>query len=117
MISDMERTVIDCLRRPEFAGGITEIAKGLWMKQDVINVGRLVNYSLRLEVGAVYRRLGYLLEHYDMADERALQPLRDQLSATYQRLDPLLPSEGTFISRWRLQLNVVPEELDAVRLG
>ena len=39
------------------------------------------------------------------------------LTATYQRLDPLLPAEGTFLSRWRLQLNVTPEELDAVRLG
>jgi predicted transcriptional regulator of viral defense system len=87
------------------------------MKQNVINVGHLVDYSLRLNVGAVSRRPGYLLEHYDMADERVLQPLRDQLSATYQRLDPLPPPEGTFISRWRLQLNVVPEELDAVRLG
>ena len=39
------------------------------------------------------------------------------LTATYQRLDPLLPAEGAFLSRWRLQLNVTPEELDTVRLG
>src|SRR3990172_5316555 len=31
MISDMERPIIDSLRRPDLAGGITEIAKGLWM--------------------------------------------------------------------------------------
>ncbi len=115
IISDMERTIIDCLRRPEFAGGVTEIAKGLWMKRETINVERLVGYAVRLNVGAVSRRLGYLLEHYEMASERELQPLSDQLTATYQRMDPLLPHEGTFISRWRLQLNVDSEELDAVR--
>jgi len=115
IISDMERTIIDCLRRPEFAGGVTEIAKGLWMKRETINVERLVGYAVRLNVGAVSRRLGYLLEHYEMASERELQPLSDQLTATYQRMDPLLPHEGTFISRWRLQLNVNSEELDTVR--
>ena len=117
MISDMERTIIDSLRRPDLAGGITEIAKGLWMKRDTLNVERLIDYALRLDVGAVLRRLGYLLEHYGMANETTLQPLRNKLSATYQRLDPVLTQEGTFLSRWRLRLNVSPEELDAVRLG
>lgn len=117
MISDMERTIIDGLRHPAFVGGVTEVAKGMWMKRDALNVERLVGYALRLDVGAVVRRLGYLLEQYGLADEAALEPLRSALSATYQRLDPLLPAEGAFLSRWRLQLNVTPEELDAVRLG
>jgi predicted transcriptional regulator of viral defense system len=117
IISDLERTIIDGLRRPEFVGGITEVAKGLWMKREAINIKRLIDYSLRLDVGAVSRRLGYLLENYGLADDQVLQTLRRKLSATYQRLDPLLPAEGTFVSRWRLQLNVTPEELNAVRFG
>ncbi|MEK7436066.1 MAG: transcriptional regulator [Pseudomonadota bacterium] len=117
MISDMERTIIDSLRRPDLAGGITEIAKGLWMKRDSLNIERLIEYALRLNVGAVLRRLGYLLERNGMANETTLRPLRNKLSATYQRLDPVLPQEGSFLSRWRLRLNVSPEELDAVRLG
>ncbi len=117
MISDMERTIIDSLRRPDLAGGITEIAKGLWMKRDSLSIERLIDYALRLDVGAVLRRLGYLLERNGMANETTLRPLRNKLSATYQRLDPVLPQEGSFLSRWRLRLNVSPEELDAVRLG
>ena len=117
MISDMERTVIDGLRHPAFVGGITEVAKALSMKQDELNVERLVGYARRLGVGAVVRRLGYLLEHYGLADASVLEPLRSLLTATYHRFDPLLPAEGAFISRWRLQLNVTPEELDALRIG
>jgi predicted transcriptional regulator of viral defense system len=117
MISDMERTIIDGLRHPAFAGGITEVAKGLWIKRDALKAERLVDYALRLGVGAVVRRLGFLLEHYGLADALVLEPLRAELTATYQRLDPLLPAAGAFVSRWRLQLNVTPEELDAVRLG
>ncbi len=117
MISDRERTIIDGLRHPAYVGGITEVAKGLWMKRDSLRTEQLVDYARRLGVGAVVRRLGYLLEHYGLADASALEPLRGMLTATYQRLDPLLPSEGAFLSRWRLRLNVTPEELDAVRFG
>ena len=117
MISDMERTIIDGLKHPAFAGGVTEVAKGLWMKRDALKAERLVDYALRLGVGAVVRRLGFLLEHYGLADASTLERLHAGLTATYQRFDPLLPAEGAFVSRWRLQLNVTPEELDAVSLG
>ena len=117
VVSDLERTVIDGLRRPALLGGITEVAKGLWMKHEAMNVPRLVEYAKRLGVGAVIRRLGYLLELYRLANAETLDELRALLTHTYQRLDPLMPGEGSHLSRWRLQLNVSPEELDAVRYG
>ena len=40
------------------------------------------------------RRLGYLLQFYDLAEPAALDPLRARLTSTYQRLDPLFPAEG-----------------------
>ena len=117
MVSDMERTIIDGLRHPDCAGGITEVAKGLWMKRDALDIKRLIDYAKRLGNGAVLRRLGFLLERYGVADARAQERLRRLLTATYQRFDPLLPPEGPFVSRWKLQLNVSAEELDAVKTG
>ncbi|MDE0063533.1 MAG: transcriptional regulator [Gammaproteobacteria bacterium] len=117
VVSDLERTVVDGLRHPAFLGGITEVAKGLWMQHEAMNVPRLVEYATRLGVGAVIRRLGYLLDLYRLANNDTLDELRAQLTDTYQRLDPLMPGEGRHLSRWRLQLNVSPEELDAVRYG
>ena len=87
------------------------------MQRDSLKVERLVDYVRRLGIGAVVRRLGFLLEHYGLADASMLAPFRNMLSATYQRLDPLLPAEGVYLSRWRAQFNVTPEELDAVRVG
>jgi predicted transcriptional regulator of viral defense system len=116
-ISDIERTVLDGLRHPQYTGGITEVAKGLWMKRDKLNVGRLIEYATRLHVGAVLCRVGFLLERFALADEATLKPLRARLPSTYHRLDPLLPAEGSRLARWRLQLNVPPEELDVVRFG
>lgn len=116
-ISDPERTIIDGLRHPAYVGGITEIAKALWMRRDKLDIGRVVDYAIRLDIGAVIRRLGYLLELYGLADDAVTEPLRRRLTASYQRLDPLFPAEGPFQAHWRLQLNVATEELDAVRYG
>jgi predicted transcriptional regulator of viral defense system len=113
-VSDLERTIIDGLKQPEHCGGLTEVAKGLWMRRQDMNVDRLVQYAKRIGVGAVVRRLGFLLETYEIAGAPDLHRLRRGLTATYVRLDPILPAEGKRLRRWRLQLNVDPEELRAV---
>ncbi len=113
-VSDLERTVIDGLKQPEHCGGVTEVAKGLWMRRGDMEVERLVQHARRIGVGAVVRRLGFLLETYEMAGAPDLDRLRGGLTATYVRLDPILPAEGKRLRRWRLQLNVDPEELRAV---
>lgn len=116
-VSNPERTILDGLRQPEYVGGITEVAKALWMRRETLSTELLLSYSIRLDVGAVTRRLGYLLELYGMGAERDLLEIRNGLSDTYHRIDPIFPKEGPHDARWRLQLNVSPEELLAVRVG
>ena len=114
MVSDPERTVLDGLAQPEYCGGITEVAKGLGMRRPDLDPRRLVDYAVRLDVGAVLRRLGFLMELYEIGETAEIHRLRQTLSATYHLLDPGLPAEGRFMARWRLRLNVDPEELRAV---
>lgn len=114
-VSDLERTVIDGLKQPEHCGGVTEVAGGLLIRKVDINPGKLVEYALRMDVGVVIRRLGFLLETYELASTQQIDQLRARLTPSYALLDPLLPSEGKTSSRWRLRLNVAPEEL--LRLG
>ncbi len=114
MVSDLERTVLDCLKQPEYCGGITEIAKGFWMRHANMDVHRLVDYALRLGIGSVIRRLGYLMETYGVDAPNEIERLRKHITSTYALLDSLLPSEGRFNARWRLRLNVSAEELRAV---
>jgi predicted transcriptional regulator of viral defense system len=113
-VSDLERTVLDGLRQPEYCGGVTEVAKGLWIRRADLDVARLVEYSLRLNVGAVIRRLGFLLELYDIGTAFDKERLREHVTGTYSPLDPLMPPQGKCAGRWRLRLNVDPEEFRAV---
>jgi len=113
-VSDIERTVIDGLRQPQYCGGLTEVAKGLWIQREKVSPERLMRYAIRLNVGAVIRRLGFLLELYEMATGEISKALTKRLTLTYVPLDPALPSRGKYLHRWRLRLNVEPEELHAV---
>src|SRR5690606_30342223 len=105
---------IDGLKQSEYCGGFTEVAKGFWMRRDDINPDLLVDYALRLGVGAVIRRLGFLLEAFEVDAPRSLDRLREGLTASYAVLDPMMPDEGKYLARWRLRLNVEPEELESV---
>jgi predicted transcriptional regulator of viral defense system len=114
MVSDKEHTLLDVLRQPQYAGGIPEIAKALWISRADIKIPRLLDYLQHFPSGALKRRLGFLLELYAMASPAQLEALRSKLTATYDRLDPTLPKSGSFQSRCRLQLNVGIEELQAI---
>jgi predicted transcriptional regulator of viral defense system len=113
-VSDLERTVLDGLRQPEYCGGVTEVAKGLWIRRADLDVSRLVDYALRLKVGAVMRRLGFLLEVYDIGTASERERLREHATGTYSPLDPVLPPQGKYTGRWHLRLNVDPDEFRAV---
>jgi len=113
-VSDLERTVIDGLKQSEYCGGFTELAKGFWMRRDDMSSDRLVDYALRLDVGAVIRRLGFLLELFDVGATTQVERLQSRLTDTFQLLDPMMPAEGKKLSRWRLRLNVTPEEIESI---
>ncbi|MBF0105812.1 MAG: transcriptional regulator [Deltaproteobacteria bacterium] len=110
-VSDLEKTILDGLKMPEYCGGITEVAKGFWIKRGDIDVERLVNYALKLNIGAIYRRLGFLLEIYQINCPNEIKRLNKKMSSTYLLLDPGLPSEGKYFKRWMLRLNITSEEL------
>lgn len=115
-ISDLERTIIVGLKNSQYFGEIIEIAKGIWIKKDSIDIKKLVSYALFLDSGVVIRRLGYLLELFDLGAKEERELLEKKLTKTYALLDPDLFQEGKFLAKWKLRLNVSTDEiLSAVR--
>jgi predicted transcriptional regulator of viral defense system len=110
-VSDLERTVLDGLVRPDLCAGVSEVATGLWMRKDDLDWEKLVSYTHRLGNQAAVKRLGYLLELFELAPEPALKSLHNLVGPSYASLDPLLPVEGHYLARWRLRINLDPEVL------
>ena len=114
-VSDLERTLLDGLKQPSYCGGFSEVAKGFSMKHQSINPQKLIDYAIQLDVSVVIRRLGYLMELYQIGQSDQLEFLQSRLTATYHLLDPELPDEGNHVARWRLKLNITQDELLAIR--
>lgn len=114
-VSNLERTLLDGLKQPTYCGGFSEVAKGFSIKREAIDPQKLIDYAMILNVGAVNRRLGYLMELYEIGSPIHWKFLQTTLTATYQLLDPELPAEGRHIAKWRLRLNIPQEELLALR--
>lgn len=110
-VSDIERTIIDCLYRPKYCGGVMEIIKGLWIKKAKINFDILFDYVIKFKKIVVIKRLGYILESLHLQTANYLNELRTRINDKYYVLDPLLSTEKTYKNFWKLIANIGPEEM------
>jgi len=112
-VSDLERTIIDCLDRPELCGGVAEVAAGLWLKRRAISFSRLGDYVIRRGRKSVAKRLGFLLETFDLITPELTTSLEGLVTPSYVSLDPTLPSMGRHHPKWRVRVNLDSEEIRA----
>lgn len=97
-ITDKEKTIIDCLDKPKYCGGIIEVAKAL--KTRDYNPNKLVNYAEKIGNSGVVRRLGYLNDLFSLQMDISSINTRN-----YLLLDPTMPKKGETNAKWRLIIN------------
>lgn len=110
LCSDIEKTIIDCLFKPDYAGGIVEVARAIYSTKEKLDYNKLLEYAIKFNSQAVIKRLGYLLELFEIETEivKELQKLK---SASYVVLDTELPKTGKRNSRWSIQQNLDTETI------
>lgn len=103
--TDIEKTIIDSLFKPNYAGGIVEIAKAVCLAKNKLNMQKLLAYSQLFRSQAVIKRLGFLLEllHVKTPILKKLQAIKSNSIAV---LDPEIPSVGKIVTRWSIQQNI-----------
>ena len=110
LCSDLEKTFIDCLFKPDYAGGIVEIARAIYTSKDKIKFNKLLEYAERFKSQAVIKRLGFLLEMLEIKTD-IIPKLNKLKTASYVLLDTELPKSGKMISRWSIQQNLETETI------
>ncbi len=113
-VSDLERTILDGLDRPDLCGGIKEIARGIWAKQKKIDWVKIVNYAKKYHSKAAVKRLGFILECLNLGLDYVSQ-LEEIISSKkdYILLDPNGAQMGNYLSRWRIRINMNKDEITA----
>ena len=115
-ISNIEKTIIDCLTYPQYCGGITEIAKGIWIVKDKLDYKTLINYVNRQNKNVVAKRLGYLLELLNIEDSNIILELKKYVKDRYDLFDPTLSIKRINKNSWHLIDNVGQKQIkDIIR--
>jgi len=110
MCSDLEKTIIDCLFKPDYAGGIVEIARAIYISKDKIKYNTLLEYAKKFDSQAVIKRLGFLLEILEI-NTNIFDELQKLKTISCITLDTELPKTGKRISRWSIQQNLDTETI------
>ena len=98
-ITDKEKTIVDCLDKPQHCGGIIEVAKAL--RNGKFNENKLGDYAEKMENSAIVRRLGFLC---DLLGVKVSLPQIE--TRNYLYLDPTMPKRGDKNAKWRLIVNL-----------
>jgi predicted transcriptional regulator of viral defense system len=126
MMSDRQKTAIDCIDHPNLAGGVGEAANILGTASRRFDWNKAADYLERIGSGALVRRVGWIADHVkaDVPPEaRArLHALAARSRKTWLGSDPTRARavEGAigFDERWRVFVNVPAKELlDSAGLG
>ncbi len=101
-ISDVHRTVVDLLDNPAIGGGIQHVADCLaaYLRRTDRDDSQLIGYAEKLGNGAVFKRLGFLVESA-VGPDKLVEACRALLTKGNVKLDPALECPK-LVTRWRL---------------
>ncbi len=114
VVSDLERTILDVLNRPEYAGGYEEILR-CFLDMEKVDWDRLLAYAGKMRESILYNRLGFVFE---LLKDSVKTP-SSFLSAVEKRLSEHKyyferGRKGRLVNRWRL---IVDPRLDKAAEG
>lgn len=104
LVSDPERTIVDMLDDPIIGGGIQQVADclGEYLRRADRNDEQLIAYVERLGNGAVFKRLGFLVED-DASANWLVEQCQARLTKGNVKIDPSLDCPR-MVTRWRLRI-------------
>jgi len=105
IVSDLERTIVDVINRPEYAGGYEEILRCL-LDLERVDWDKLFEYVKRMGVKILFNRTGFifeLLKNSVKAPESFLKKLQKKLSSNIYYFEK--NRKGYFNKKWKIVVN------------
>jgi predicted transcriptional regulator of viral defense system len=109
-ITNLEKTIVDCFDAIGKAVDWSELIKALYKAK--MRNGELIEACEAVANVSVIKRLGYLVEVLKIKNLRTFEKYALQkVNKKYNDLDPSSPSAGSYLSKWRLRLNVSEDDI------
>ena len=113
-ITDPAKTIVDVLSDPRWGGGIRLVSEMLdeYLDRDDRDDNKVVEYGDLVGNGAMFKRLGYLLERADLPATGFVDACRARRTSGINDLDPSVNAGGPILSAWGIRLNVDLDRTD-----
>lgn len=114
-MSDPEKTILDCVDKIDYGGGIGETVRIIIGASEKINWDKLAEYAIRMDSISLIQRLGYLAGRAGVKiPENSKEKLRSQLtqdSRSYLASVPKWGKKASYDADWKLLVNVPDREI------
>jgi len=102
-VSDPTRTIVDLMNDPMLGGGLRPTVEIFlnYMKSNHKDAKLLVDYAEKLGNGAVFKRLGFLMERIVPQEKEAIALCRARLTQGNAKLDPSIAARK-LATKWKL---------------
>jgi predicted transcriptional regulator of viral defense system len=108
-VSDLEKTIIDCIDRHDLCGGISEVTRSLSESLQQIDKEKLLTYLKKFRKQVVIQRLGFILEKLASkgfeVDAGLLEDMKSLKFKHTYRLDFTRPRSGKVSKEWMIMEN------------
>ena len=104
MVTDLERTLIDGLVRPELCGGFREVINAFDVGWDRVNVQKLMDYGRKFGV-SVLKRIGWMCENLSLPNPH-IESLKTLPCTSCYKLDVSRQAIGKIAKAWNLRENI-----------
>lgn len=109
-VTSLERSIVDALDRPDYAGGWEEI----WRTAEhipILNLDKVIEYAKLLNNATTFAKLGFFLEQFKdqfKIDEQSLNILEKLKPTSIHYLERSKRQSGKLFKRWNL---VIPNSI------
>jgi len=106
MVSDLEKTIVDAVSKPQFCGGIVEVGKAIYHSEERTELQKLFYYLARNRRHAAKKRYLFLSDLLGLEWTSEHERMRNDSGSSISLLDPTGPDKGVKNSKFGLKINI-----------
>ena len=106
MVSDLEKTIVDAVSKPQLCGGIIGIGKAIYHSKERTDLEKLFYYLARNGSHAAKKRYLLLSDFLGMKWTSEHERMLNDSGSSISLLDPTGPDQGNKNSRFGLKINI-----------
>jgi predicted transcriptional regulator of viral defense system len=111
MVSDLEKTIVDAVTKPQLCGGMVEVGKAIYETREKIKLDTLISYLTQNDSHVAIKRYLFICDLVGVQWTAHHEEMLKNIGTSFSLLDTTGPPQGRKDSRFGLKINVDTETI------